>query len=467
MIGVCGIDRPGTMVKLGDGRVPEPSPRSGERGAGRRARANQLRGECVTRTDPLEQARAVADAVLYEGYRLHPYRAPVAEDQLRWQVGVVGPAGARARGRGEDSRMSADCLLDVVPGATVDVQLRFLQHQARTIWQLRAVPGEQPAYAPVAELTCDAQTWRSWGEAVEHAVELPGLRVHDLLEEPAELRIEIPGGGECDALQDEDGALIGKVARERWPLTGVLRVGARRHGPVVVLQLRFENLGTWVPELAGGRDGGRSDRALWASFLSTHMVAAVRDGQFLPLNDPPEWAASMAAGCESHRCWPVLVGSPGDREVVLASPVVLHDWPEVGALVDSISVDELLALRSMTPSEGEDAGAAGSFPVDLDGVPSALIPVRRSPGEQPSTEDGAGNPQECGNIEVGDEVRLRPSFHAEARNLVAAGQIGVVTEVHHDDGGTSVSVVLDDDPCGADTGWSLRFGIDEVEPLEP
>lgn len=427
----------------------------------------------------------MADAVLYEGYRLHPYRAPVADDQLRWQVGVVGPTGARDAGRGEDSRMSADCLLEVAPGATVDVQLRFLQHQARTVWQLAAQPGQQPTFTPVSELTCDAQTWRSWGEAVEHAVELPGLVVRDLLDEPAALRVEIPGGGECEELHDEDGALIGKLARERWPLTGELQVGARRHGPLVVLELRFANHGAWVPELAvGGGSGG--DRALWASFLSTHMVVAVRDGQFHSLNDPPEWAAPVAAGCESHRCWPVLVGSPGDREVVLASPVVLHDWPEVGALVDSISIDELLALRSMAPSEQDpmgpsgqdsmvpseraDSGPVGSFPVELGGLANGLIPRRRGPEDGASAEDSArasAGSGGRGELAVGLEVRLRPSFDAEAQNLVAAGQIGVITEVHHEPAGTSVSVRLHDDPLGEQDGWRLRFGIDEVEPLEP
>ena len=120
----------------------------------------------MTRTDPLEQARAVADAVLYEGYRLHPYRSPVDDDRVRWQVGVVGPVGARAEGSGEDSRMSTDCLLEIGPGATADVQLRFLQHQSRTLWQLVATPGQQPSFTPVTELTCDSRTWRSWDEAV-------------------------------------------------------------------------------------------------------------------------------------------------------------------------------------------------------------------------------------------------------------------------------------------------------------
>ena len=32
-------------------------------------------------------ARSVADAVLYEGYVLYPYRASAQKNQLRWQFG--------------------------------------------------------------------------------------------------------------------------------------------------------------------------------------------------------------------------------------------------------------------------------------------------------------------------------------------------------------------------------------------
>ncbi len=46
-----------------------------------------------------EQALAVADAVLYEGYLLYPYRANSAKNQCRWQFGVLGPTGAERRQR--------------------------------------------------------------------------------------------------------------------------------------------------------------------------------------------------------------------------------------------------------------------------------------------------------------------------------------------------------------------------------
>ena len=44
----------------------------------------------------LDLARRAADAVLYEGYLLYPYRSTAAKNQVRWQFGVLGPPGAAA-----------------------------------------------------------------------------------------------------------------------------------------------------------------------------------------------------------------------------------------------------------------------------------------------------------------------------------------------------------------------------------
>ena len=48
----------------------------------------------------LSLARTVADAVLYEGYLLYPYRSSARKNQVRWQFGVLGPPGAAADGAG-------------------------------------------------------------------------------------------------------------------------------------------------------------------------------------------------------------------------------------------------------------------------------------------------------------------------------------------------------------------------------
>lgn len=59
-----------------------------------------------------DRARAVADAVLYEGYLLYPYRATSGKNQSRWQFGVLGPSGAAEAGIGEDDTMSAQFVID-------------------------------------------------------------------------------------------------------------------------------------------------------------------------------------------------------------------------------------------------------------------------------------------------------------------------------------------------------------------
>ena len=42
----------------------------------------------------LDAARSIADAVLYEGYILYPYRASAQKNQSRWQFGVAMSSGS-------------------------------------------------------------------------------------------------------------------------------------------------------------------------------------------------------------------------------------------------------------------------------------------------------------------------------------------------------------------------------------
>ena len=58
-----------------------------------------------------DRVRAVADAVLYEGYLLYPYRADSRKNQTRWQFGVLGPPGAQAAGIGENDSLATQFLV--------------------------------------------------------------------------------------------------------------------------------------------------------------------------------------------------------------------------------------------------------------------------------------------------------------------------------------------------------------------
>jgi hypothetical protein len=79
--------------------------------------------------------RAVADAVLYEGYLLYPYRRSWGKNRVRWQFGVLAPrpwleaAGATVTsvaGSADAWHQQTDCLLEAADTATVHLRLRFL-----------------------------------------------------------------------------------------------------------------------------------------------------------------------------------------------------------------------------------------------------------------------------------------------------------------------------------------------------
>jgi hypothetical protein len=100
-----------------------------------------------------ELAQKVADAVLYEGYLLYPYRASAMKNQVRWQFGVVMPRDYSEGGGSEPWTMQTECLVDPGDAPALDLRLRFLQVQARIVE--KTVNGEQGVYWPV-----EALEWR-------------------------------------------------------------------------------------------------------------------------------------------------------------------------------------------------------------------------------------------------------------------------------------------------------------------
>ncbi|MDQ3432025.1 MAG: hypothetical protein M3467_07375, partial [Actinomycetota bacterium] len=290
----------------------------------------------------LAQARTVADAILFEGYLLYPYRATSRKNQVRWQFGVLGPRGAADAGVGEEPSMSAQCLLRSGPDATVRVHLRFLQLQARGVERAAESPG---GFEAVDELSVGARSWLRWDEALDHEVELDECLLAALTATGCRLAVNIDGGTDVELLTDDDGDVRGRLVRRRWPLQAVVSLSARAIGEVVQLSLQVDNI---VPGSIADKD-----EASRSSLLGAHLLVQVTDAAFVSLLDPPDEAREAAAACAQHRCWPVLAGSPGDTDVALVSPIIVYDYPEVadesaGALFDSTEIDEILTLRIMT-----------------------------------------------------------------------------------------------------------------------
>ena len=110
---------------------------------------------------------------------------------------------------------------------------------------------------------------------------------------------------------------------------------------------------------------GDRDLALARSLASAHAALTIADGSFISLTDPPPEMAEEAARCKNVGVWPVLVGDEGATDTLLASPIILPDYPEVapesaGDLCDSTEIDEILTLRILTLTEEEKAEVRNS-----------------------------------------------------------------------------------------------------------
>ena len=159
-----------------------------------------------------DRARTIADAVLYEGYLLYPYRASSRKNQIRWQFGVLGPPGAADAGIGEDDSLSAQFLVDGADGIKLVVRFLQLQHRAA---ERDTGDGR---YQPVDELTTPAGSWLSWDEAVE--VELPfGPFGFAAPAGPWTLPVTAPPGSDIEAVEG------GRLVRTRESIRGELTVG--------------------------------------------------------------------------------------------------------------------------------------------------------------------------------------------------------------------------------------------------
>ena len=273
----------------------------------------------------LDQVRAIADAVLYEGCLLYPYRASSATNPSRWQYGVLGPPRASADSFAEDPSMAFQCLVtsnghDPNGPAWLRLRLRFLHLQVRSVERVVGA-----GYVGVEELVVDGRSVLSWDEAVECELPLPALDVRPVLVGggPERLRghLEIPGAVEIEPLIDEAGTTVGRIVRRRWPLRADIAVSARLDAGFAQVTIGVHN--------ACSREVHSRDDAIRASLIGTHALVVAEGAEFVSLLDPPPEAVAAAGRCTQHRCHSVLAGLPETSDVVLGSPIILNDHPEV------------------------------------------------------------------------------------------------------------------------------------------
>ncbi len=295
----------------------------------------------------MDPVRAIADAVLYEGYILWPYRRSAIKNQQRWTFGGVYPQ-AHSEGRDDDPWvMRTQCLLEGGGEARVEVGVRFLHVVQRSVGRQMASSLEL-----VDELTVAGQRHLAWQEAVEREIVATDLRL-DALERGHRTAVEIAAASEEEELRDEAGRRAGAIVRSWHGLEGAIEVQAQRLGAGLWrLTAAIVNTTPWP--------GGAREKALERTFCSTHTVLKATGASFVSLTDPPEHLREAAEGCTNENTWPVLVGEPPDRGTLLSSPIILEDYPRIapespGDLFDGGEIDQMLVLNILSLTDEEKA----------------------------------------------------------------------------------------------------------------
>jgi hypothetical protein len=246
----------------------------------------------------------IADAVLYEGYLLYPYRTSAVKNRQRFNFGVLYPREYCDLQSGPDSwQTRTECLVLGSAATTVEPKVRFLQMMARQERQ----------------------------EGHEREITAPACTLHSILIHPHRQGFLFDGG-----------------------LQGDLQLSA------VQLDETLFKVTLDVRNLANLADAGNlsRDQILLRSLVSVHSILQTAEGQFVSLLDPPEHLKPAVAGCQNVGAWPVLAGEEGQRNLILSAPIILYDYPQIapessGDLFDGTEIDEILALRILTLTDSE------------------------------------------------------------------------------------------------------------------
>lgn len=437
----------------------------------------------------MDSVEKIAATVLYEGYVLWPYRRSAAKNQRRWTFGGVYPrAYSEAEGGNDPWLMQTQCLV-LGEAPIVEVKVRFLHVVERKVGRRNAAG----SLDFVDELRVGDKRHLAWDEAAEREVVISGLTLPEL-EIPMRAGIDLPAGSEEEPLAYPGGRSAGALVRSWRCLQGAVEVGAEplREG-LFRITAKVTNTAPW--------DGRDRESTLHQTFVSTHAILKVEDGEFVSLMDPPEGLKEAAERCENLKTWPVLAGEDGSKNTVLSSPIILYDYPRVapespGDLFDGGEVDQLLTLSILGLTDEEKGEARATDPrtreildrtesltpeqlMDLHGTMRGFQMYQGQEQIDPFETEGLSRPGprsvvvEGVEVGVGSRVRLKPRAGQDIFDIALAGKMAVVEKVEQDyEGRIQLAVTVEEDPGRemADLpvlGHRFFFSPEEVEVLGP
>jgi len=348
----------------------------------------------------------IANAVLYEGFLLYPYRLSSVKNRHRWNFGVLYPepfAGLN----GERATVQTACLLEAGADAAVNVKVRFLQLVA--------------------------------GAAVEQEILVSNL------------------------ILDDQAVCLHESLFSRAKVEGKLEVRASLTGPgLFQVTVSISNLGQF--------SGESRDEALALSLISTHVILTSRGGKFVSMIDPPAPCQAAAAHCRNVGLWPVLVGCDDTQMlsapiILYDHPRIAPQSP--GDLFDGTEIDEILTLRiqTLTDKEKQEMSATDARARAVLERCESLTRDELSKLHAPMHRDQAAGFKKGDRVRL-QPRRRADIFDIALAGKIAT----VVSVEQDFEDGIHLCVTVDDDPgkdlgLEGKPGHRFFFAPEEVEPI--
>ena len=251
----------------------------------------------------------IVRATLYNGYTLYPFKTALAPGRPQFPFGRVYPEAYSAFQNGsEPCLVQAECLAQArCEEAAVEARVRFLHLTAREA-------GEP-----------------SWRQAVEREAGAGWIALQG--EEARRVKFYFPASRDIEGMRQER-------------VEGTIGMTVHRLGDgIFKISVCVRNHTAMTP--SDVKDTAAVMRRL---FASTHIVLRGRDAEFVSQMEPPARLRTTAESMRNIGLWPALIGDErkAERELMLASPVVLQDYPQLAADDEQPQFDSISAELSLT-----------------------------------------------------------------------------------------------------------------------
>lgn len=355
----------------------------------------------------------IADAILYEGYLLYPYRKSALKNQHRFNFGLLAP---------NDYFQTQVLVLGNAEKLTSIV--RFLQIQHR---QTIDAEGND-----VDKLEIDGQIFETWDEVIERNIETSETTEFCFT---SNYFSEIVADGKAKFVHQIN-QICGQIEIEKE-------------------QIR-DNLHRWTIKIF--------NRNQSEQFISTHAILSVENAELVSLLEYANEFENEVKTLQQKGLFPVLI----EKNIMLASPIILYDYPKiapesVGDFYDATEIDEILTLRILTMTDAEKHEA-----ISLDSRAEKIL--QQAQKTELMNLHGAFR-ENNRTLKIGQKVRLKPKKSADAFDIFLENQIAVIESIEEDfEGRKHFAVVLEADEgrnFGFDKfiGHCFFFAEDELEIL--